>query len=212
MAVIFMDISLIWKSILIIIFGVLLIRFAGRRSISQMTISQTVIMISIGTLLIQPVSGKNIWVTFVIASILIATLLLIESIQMKWDFTEKIFTGRSKVVIENGTLNEKNLSKLRLSVDKLEMRLRQNGIENIEDIHWATLEPSGQLGYSLTDKKKFATKEDIDKIHELLSHLISQNDISISQLQSKNKSKESSSNLFSEIEGGHSPSQPDRLE
>ncbi|TFH59740.1 DUF421 domain-containing protein [Peribacillus frigoritolerans] len=207
-----MDISLIWKSILIIIFGVLLIRFAGRRSISQMTISQTVIMISIGTLLIQPVSGKNIWVTFVIASILIATLLLIESIQMKWDFTEKIFTGRSKVVIENGTLNEKNLSKLRLSVDKLEMRLRQNGIENIEDIHWATLEPSGQLGYSLTDKKKFATKEDIDKIHELLSHLISQNDISISQLQSKNKSKESSSNLFSEIEGGHSPSQPDRLE
>ncbi|CAK6481017.1 DUF421 domain-containing protein [Peribacillus castrilensis] len=207
-----MDISLIWKSILIIIFGVLLIRFAGRRSISQMTISQTVIMISIGTLLIQPVSGKNIWVTFVIASILIATLLLIEFIQMKWDFTEKIFTGRSKVVIENGTLNEKNLSKLRLSVDKLEMRLRQNGIENIEDVHWATLEPSGQLGYSLTGKKKFATKEDIDKIHEMLSHLISQNDISISQLQSKNKSKESSSNLFSEIEGGHSPSQPDRLE
>ncbi|MEC0272309.1 DUF421 domain-containing protein [Peribacillus frigoritolerans] len=207
-----MDISLIWKSILIIIFGVLLIRFAGRRSISQMTISQTVIMISIGTLLIQPVSGKSIWVTFLIASILIATLLLIEFIQMKWDFTEKLFTGRSKVVIENGTLNEKTLSKLRLSVDKLEMRLRQNGIENIEDIHWATLEPSGQLGYSLTDKKKFATKEDIDKIHELLSHLISQNDISISQLQSKNKSKESSSNLFSEIEGGHSPSQPDRLE
>ncbi|MFS0604072.1 DUF421 domain-containing protein [Peribacillus frigoritolerans] len=207
-----MDISFIWKSILIIIFGILLIRFAGRRSISQMTISQTVVMISIGTLLIQPVSGKNIWVTFVIASILIATLLLIEFIQMKWDFTEKIFTGRSKVVIESGTLNEKNLRKLRLSVDKLEMRLRQSGIENIKDVQWATLEPSGQLGYSLTDKKKFATKEDIDKIHEMLSHLISQNDISISHLQSKNKSKESSSNLFSEIEGGHSPSQPDRLE
>ncbi|MBX9955438.1 DUF421 domain-containing protein [Peribacillus simplex] len=207
-----MDISLIWKSILIIIFGILLIRFAGRRSISQMTISQTVIMISIGTLLIQPVSGKSIWVTFLIASILIATLLLIEFIQMKWDFTEKIFTGRSKVVIENGTLNEKNLRKLRLSVDKLEMRLRQIGIENIKDVQWATLEPSGQLGYSLTDKKKFATKEDIDKIHEMLSHLISHNAISISQLQTKNKSKESSSNLFSEIEGGHSPSQPDRLE
>ncbi|MFS0892567.1 DUF421 domain-containing protein [Peribacillus frigoritolerans] len=207
-----MDISFIWKSILIIIFGILLIRFAGRRSISQMTISQTVIMISIGTLLIQPVSGKSIWVTFLIASILIATLLLIEFIQMKWDFTEKLFTGRSKVVIENGTLNEKTLSKLRLSVDKLEMRLRQNGIENIKDVQWATLEPSGQLGYSLTEKKKFATKEDIDKIHEMLSHLISQNDISISQLQSKNKTTESSSNLFSEIEGGHSPSQPDRLE
>ncbi|MEC0276936.1 YetF domain-containing protein [Peribacillus frigoritolerans] len=82
----------------------------------------------------------------------------------------------------------------------------------LKDVQWATLEPSGQLGYSLAEKKKFATKEDIDKIHEMLSHLISQNDISISQLQSKNKTTESSSNLFSEIEGGHSPSKPDRFE
>ncbi len=207
-----MDISLIWKSILIIIFGVLLIRFAGRRSISQMTISQTVIMISIGTLLIQPVSGKNIWVTFVIASILIATLLLIEFIQLKWDFSEKIFTGRSKVVIENSTLKEENLRKLRLSVDKLEMRLRQQGIENIKDVQWATLEPSGQLGYSLIDKKKYATRGDIDKIYEMLSQLVSQDYINISQQHSINKSKETSSNLFSEVEEVHSPSPPNRLE
>ena len=62
------------------------------------------------------------------------------------------------------------------------------------------------------DKKKFATKGDIDKIYEMLSHLISQNEINITQLRSKNKSKESSSNLFSEIEEGNSPPPPDYLE
>ncbi|OKL37047.1 DUF421 domain-containing protein [Domibacillus mangrovi] len=206
-----MDISWIWKSMLIIIFGILLIRFSGRRSISQMTISQTVIMISIGTLLIQPVSGKNLWFTFVIASILIVTLMLIEFLQMKWDFTETLFTGRSKVVIENGILQEKNLKKLRLSVDKLEMRLRQNGIENIQDVQWATLEPSGQLGYSLTDKKKFATREDIDKIEQMLNKLTSQLNRNNSEQQPKNKPNELTSTLFSEIEGGHMPSPPDHL-
>lgn len=196
---------------LIIIFGILLIRFSGRRSISQMTISQTVIMISIGTLLIQPVSEKNLWVTFAIASILIATLLLIEYIQMKWDLTETLFTGRSKIVIENGLLNEKNLKRMRLSVDKLEMRLRQSGIENIKDVQWATIEPSGQLGYLLTEKKKFATKEDIDKIHEMLSSLTSQLDSKSLRQQLKGQSNEISSNLFSEIEGSHVPSPPDHL-
>lgn len=159
MAVTLLDVNLIWKSMLIIVVGILLIRFSGRRSISQMTISQTVIMISIGTLLIQPVSGKNIWNTFAIAAILIITLIIIEFIQMKWGFTETIFTGRSKVVIENGILNVKNLKKMRLSVDKLEMRLRQSGIENIKDVQWATIEPSGQLGYLLIDKKNLPQKK-----------------------------------------------------
>lgn len=206
-----MDISWIWKSMLIIIFGILLIRISGRRSISQLTISQTVIMISIGTLLIQPVSGKNIWTTFLIAAILIVTLMLLEYIQLKWDFTETLFTGRSKIVITNGTLDEKNLRKMRLSVDKLEMRLRQNGIENIKDVQWATIEPSGQLGYLLIDKKKFATKEDVEKVQETLNYLLLQLNNSNLIQPSTNQQNDLNSNLFSEIEGKHSPSPPNRL-
>ncbi|MCA1027563.1 DUF421 domain-containing protein [Cytobacillus kochii] len=206
-----MDISWIWKSMLIIIFGILLIRISGRRSISQLTISQTVIMISIGTLLIQPVSGKNIWTTFLIAAILIVTLMLLEYIQLKWDFTETLFTGRSKIVINNGTLDEKNLRKMRLSVDKLEMRLRQNGIENIKDVQWATIEPSGQLGYLLIDKKKFATKEDVEKVQETLNYLLLQLNNSNLIQPSTNQQNDLNSNLFSEIEGKHSPSPPNRL-
>ncbi|MFB6800489.1 YetF domain-containing protein [Peribacillus butanolivorans] len=114
-----------------------------------MTTETTVIMIFIGTLLIHPVIGENLWVTFAIATILIGTLLLIEYI----------------------SINEKNLIKLRLSVDALEMLLRQNGIENIKDVQWATIEPSGQLGYLLTNNKKFATKEDIEKIQHALTQL-----------------------------------------
>jgi uncharacterized membrane protein YcaP (DUF421 family) len=50
-----MDLSFIWKPFLLIISGILLLRISGRKSISQMTLAQTVVMISIGTIIVQPI-------------------------------------------------------------------------------------------------------------------------------------------------------------
>ncbi|WP_050182435.1 DUF421 domain-containing protein [Domibacillus robiginosus] len=207
-----MDWNIVWKSVLIIVVGVLLLRLAGRKSISQMTISQTVIMISIGSLLIQPVSGKNLWGTFAVAALLIITLIILEYVQVKWDAVESFLTGRSKVVIENGKLNEKNLKKMRFSVDKLEMHLRQSGIESIKDVQWATLEPSGQLGYSLMQDKKPATKGDIDKLNEKLDRLAAQLSIHHVEKQQDKKNIDTNSTVFSEIESGHKPPPSKKLE
>ncbi|MFZ0474808.1 MAG: YetF domain-containing protein, partial [Halobacillus sp.] len=104
----------IWKAILIIIVGTIILRIAGRKSISQMTLSQTVIMIAIGSLLIQPVAGKNVWVTFGVGGVLVLTLIAMEVMQVKFDFMEKFLTGKSKPVIVNGQLNDQNLKKMRL--------------------------------------------------------------------------------------------------
>lgn len=109
----------IWKAVLMVIVGTILLRIAGRKSIAQMTLAQTVIMIAIGSLLIQPVAGKNVWVTFGVGSVLVATLIVIEFLQVKSDAFEKLITGKSIPLIENGQLVEKNLKKLRLTVDQL---------------------------------------------------------------------------------------------
>src|SRR5690625_7885593 len=91
-----MDWSFIWKTILIVVVGTALLRIAGRKSISQLTIAQTVIMVSIGTLLIQPVVGKNVWFTLLIGAIMVGTLLLMEYVELKSDTLEKVITGKSK--------------------------------------------------------------------------------------------------------------------
>lgn len=164
-----MDLNWIWKGTLIVFVGTMLLRIAGRKSISQMTVAQTIIMISIGTLLIQPVSNRNIWVTFAIAGLLIATLILVEYVQMKSNRLESFFSGQALPVIENGMINEKNLKKLRLPVDKLEMRLRQSNIKRISDVQWATLEANGQLGYALYPQAQPATKQDIQSLVDLIN-------------------------------------------
>ncbi|WP_228548292.1 DUF421 domain-containing protein [Sporosarcina obsidiansis] len=156
-----MEFNSIWEAVLIIVAGIVLLHISGRKSISQMTVGQTVLMIAVGTLLIQPVASKNLWQTLLLSLILVLTLLVFEILALKWNFFEGLVRGRSKVVVENGVLKVQNMKKLRLTVDELEMHLRQNGIDKIDDIKWATMEMSGQLGYTLIDRKQYATKEDI---------------------------------------------------
>jgi len=177
----------IWKSILIVIAGTLLLRLAGRKSISQMTLPQTVIMIGIGSLLIQPVSGNNIWVTIAVGGILIITLFIMEYAQVKGNIFEKLITGKSKVMIENGTVNEQNMKKVRMTVDQLEMNLRMKNVKNIDDVEWATLEPNGQVGFSLKKESQPVTKKEFNQLSSDVQQILSQLSIDshISQLRTQ---------------------------
>jgi uncharacterized membrane protein YcaP (DUF421 family) len=167
-----MDLNWIWKSILIVLAGTLLLRIAGRKSISQMTLAQTVIMIGIGSLLIQPLAGKNIWTTITVGAILVVTLVVMELLQVKFDKIEKFITGRAKVLINNGSLDEKGLKKVRLTVDQLEMKLRQNNVSSLNDVKWATLEPNGQIGFELKEDAKPALKKDLQMLQQQMNQMI----------------------------------------
>ncbi|GEN83550.1 DUF421 domain-containing protein [Sporosarcina luteola] len=160
----------IWETILIFIVGTILLRFGGRKSISQMTIPQTIIMIAIGTLLIQPVSGHGLWTTLGLAALLILCLIVTEMLQLKSDKSETVISGKAVPVIVNGAIDTANLKKLRLTVDKLEARFRQAGISSMKDVQYATLEASGQLGYMLKESKQPATKEDIQRLISLIQN------------------------------------------
>lgn len=138
-----------WESIIMVTVGMLLLRAAGRKSISQMTIAQTVVMISIGSIIIQPIVEHSVWRTAVVAGVFIAFLVFMEFLQLKFNFMEKFITGKSVTVIENGRLVTDNMRKMRFTVDQLEMRLRQQGIAKMSDVKTATLEPNGQIGYEL---------------------------------------------------------------
>ncbi|MCT1399816.1 DUF421 domain-containing protein [Paenibacillus sp. p3-SID867] len=194
---------MILKAVGIIVAGTILFRIGGRKSISQMTITQVVIMIGIGSLLVQPLSGQGYWVTIGVATVLILSMVIMEYIEYKADGLETLISGKSVVVIEHGKLHEANLDKLRLTVDKLEMRLRQTGIADISDVEWATLEVSGNLGYTLKSHKQPATKEDINQLMALISQIV--------PVPATPQSETSSAaSLFSEIKNGHQSKVPEK--
>ncbi len=67
-----------WQTVITIIFGSLILRLAGRKSLSQMTIAQTVVMLAVGTVLIEPLVGTNLTNTYIVVAIAVVTLIFIE--------------------------------------------------------------------------------------------------------------------------------------
>ncbi|MCG8396627.1 DUF421 domain-containing protein [Bacillus atrophaeus] len=155
-----------WEALILIVSGIILLRISGRKSIAQMTLAQTVVMISIGTLIVQPIVETSLWKTLIAAIIFTVALVLMEWFQVKANWAEKFLTGKAKLVIEDGQLNIDNLRKMRLTVDQLEMRLRLHGISNINNVKNATLEANGQLGYELKDDAKPLTVGDFKKLFD----------------------------------------------
>ncbi|AIF49897.1 protein of unknown function DUF421 [Pelosinus sp. UFO1] len=151
--VIELDFSLGWKTIVTIIYGTLILRIAGRKSLSQMTVAQTVVMLAVGTVLIEPlVGGVELIDTFTLVAISVATLIAIEYSEIKFPIVRKLFTGEPVVLIENGEVKRENLKRVRMTIQQLEMELRQASIAKIADIKWATIEANGQFGFLLRDE------------------------------------------------------------
>lgn len=207
-----MEFDWIWNSILVVIGGTLLLRIAGRKSISQMTLAQVVIMIGIGSLLIEPVSGESIWTTLAVGLILVLTLVVMEYAQMKSDKFEKFITGQSKIIIEDGKLNEQNLRKLRFTVDQLEMKLRQHNVAVISDVRWATLEANGQVGYELKEDAQPVTKKEFLQLQADVQQLIHLLEPAFAKGFSVHMVPENEEDIFTEVAEETTDSVPDRLQ
>lgn len=199
--------SEVWKSFVLIAAGMLLLRIAGRKSISQMTVPTTVIMVSIGTVIVQPIANKSIWMALLAASVFVLLLIAVEFIQIKWDLFERFMRSQSVVVILDGQLQTQELKKMRLSVDQLEMKLRQTGITRIEDIKTATIESNGQLGYELMDEAKPVTMKQLQQLMDKYINNSSNNNNNMGT-----NSTESQDNLFAELRAsGHAGSDHDKM-
>ncbi|YCA46340.1 DUF421 domain-containing protein (plasmid) [Bacillus sp. JZ8] len=190
--------NFIWQSTILILAGIFLLRIAGRKSISQMTLPQTVVMISLGTIIVQPIVEKSMVKAIGGAAVFILAILLLEYIQVKSNAFEKFLTGKSKIVIRNGQLDTKMLKKLRLTVDQLEIRLRNQGITNIQDVKTATIEPNGQLGYELQDEAKPLTVGEFKNMMAVYFPQLAK--LQDSSVQSPTQPKSNpSSNTFEEV-------------
>ena len=60
----------------------MLLRIAGKRSLAETTVSEAVLRISIGAVLIQPLALKNEWKTMYAGTLLIIGIVLLAKIQI----------------------------------------------------------------------------------------------------------------------------------
>ena len=132
-------------------------------------LSTSVLRISIGAVLIQPLALRREWEAIYAGTLLIIGVVLLAKIQIWFPKSRKFINGVPSILIKDGKMKLEELKKARLSTDELEGALRLRKIGNVEDIELAILEPNGKISTVLKPNKTPATKEDIQKILDILA-------------------------------------------
>ncbi|CAH1222981.1 hypothetical protein PAECIP111891_05426 [Paenibacillus allorhizoplanae] len=163
-----MHVDWIWKAIVIITVGSLLLRLTGRTSIGKLTMLDVLLMLILGPLFIRPVEDANMWKTFGTAIVLILTVWLIRTLLVRYASLRALWIGKPIPIIVNGKVELSAMKSLNLTDEGLNAQLRTAGINDRDDVECATIESSGQLTIRLKPHKVPATKQDIEQLKQLI--------------------------------------------
>lgn len=156
-----------WEMILrtTIAFLVLLIlaRFMGKKQISQLTFFHYVTGITIGSIAAD-IAGESEtpFTDGLVAMIWWAALtILMNYIAMKSKKARVLLDDKPMIVIREGKIEEGALRKTRLTLNDLNMLLREQSIFSIKDVYYAIFEVNGNLSVMKRTGLENATKADV---------------------------------------------------
>ena len=149
-----------FRSILIYIFVLIVMRLMGKREIGQLQPFELAIAIMIADLASIPMTDSGIPITNGIISILGLLLmhLVISFINVKSIKAREIICGKPTILIYRGKIDEKALKKERFTINELEERLRGNNIYNLGDVEYAIIPDYEGIPYDLVVDGKIMEK------------------------------------------------------
>lgn len=152
------------RTVILYILVVFALRVMGKRQIGELQPSELVVAIMISDLATTPVSDINIPLMAGIIPIL--TLLVFEVVlsftTLKSEGFRNLLSGKPAVIIKNGVISQRELKKMRFSIEDLLEQLRLKDIFSISDVYMAILETNGELTVVEKSSKKTVTAEDLN--------------------------------------------------
>ena len=135
-------------------FIVIVYRIMGKKEVGKLSIIDLIVSILIAELAAISIeeTDRSIFTSIIPIVVLVVIQLVISYISLKNVKVRKIIDGNPTVIIKNGKLNFKEMSKLRYTLDDLFAQLREQGIKSIEEVNYAVLENNGKLSIFETSK------------------------------------------------------------
>ena len=139
--------SIIFKTIFLYFFIVLVYRIMGKKEVGKLSIIDLIVSILIAELAAISIEqyDSSILISIIPITCLVVIEILFSYIGVKNSKIKKLIEGSPIVIIKNGKLNFESMRKLRYSLDELISQLREQGIKSIEEVNYAVLENNGKL-------------------------------------------------------------------
>lgn len=135
------------RTIILYISVIFAVRLMGKRTIGEMHPTELVVSIMLSDLATVPMQSKETPLSDGIVPIftLVALELVFAFLILKSRVIRRILVGRSCHVVNGGRLLEKEMGKLRVTIDDIEEQIRINGYTSLEDVAEIVIETSGQV-------------------------------------------------------------------
>jgi uncharacterized membrane protein YcaP (DUF421 family) len=137
----------VFKPLAIYLFLLLIFRAAGKRTLAETTPFDLVLLLIISEVTQQAMSGEDYSLTnaAVLISTLVGTDLAVGAMKRRWPRASRVIEGLPVVVVKDGRVLEERLKGSRMDRDEIMEAVRDHGLESLDDVKYAVLEPSGEI-------------------------------------------------------------------
>jgi len=157
-------IEIVFRSVSTYIILLVLGRVVGRKLISRITFSDFIVGITLGSIAVRIALGSEESPFLATISAIVITVLVVitDYLDIKSINFRKLVDGEAIILISNGKLIDYNLKKVRITINKLMMQLREKDIFNVDDVAIAAIESDGELTVLPKANKQPITNGDLN--------------------------------------------------
>lgn len=143
-----------FRTVLIYLYTLVLIRWIGSRSIAQLSLVEFLLVIALGSAVGDAMFYPDVPLIHCMAVITIVVLLdkALSSVLAQSPLLEDVIEGKSVEVVRGGRINFAALSSLNFGHDELFEQLRLKDVEHLGQVRAAYLETTGQVSMFREDR------------------------------------------------------------
>lgn len=151
------------RTILIYILLIGVMRLTGKRQIGEIQLSELVTTFLLSEIASHPLTNANIpFLYSVVPIVMIISMEIIMSyLSTKSAIMKGILDGKPSIIIRKGVINQKEMVRMRLSMEDLICELRLKNFTSPDEVEYAILEQNGQISVFPKDAQKQVTLSDL---------------------------------------------------
>lgn len=139
--------DIILRSAAVYFFMVIALRIFGKKELSQLNTADVILILLISNSVQNAMVGPDtsLWGGLAAATVLFLINFIFKKLMKRSQWFNQLLSDKPEILIHNGKLDFKQLSRLDISHDELKEAMREHGVEHFTEVKLAMLEPDGNI-------------------------------------------------------------------
>ena len=139
--------DIIIRSASVYLFMLIALRIFGKKELSQLNTADVILILLISNSVQNAMVGSDtsLWGGLAAAAVLFVINFTLKKLMYKFPKFSTLMQEKPEVLIHDGKLDFKALSKLNITSDEIQEAMREHGVEHFSDVKLAMLEIDGNI-------------------------------------------------------------------